>query len=92
MNLSGVLAGAVIAGVLYHWLHRRFPVRDKIVLRKALEKTLSEGLAQTREYGERCAADEMHFVVFDRSKKLWSKKIFKRTRNHQGATIKIWGR
>jgi hypothetical protein len=61
------------------------------ILRKALDKTIPEGLAQTLEYGERCNADEMHFVVFDRSKKSWSKKIFKRSRKHRGATIKIWG-
>jgi hypothetical protein len=61
------------------------------VLRKALEKTITEGLAQTLEYGERSNADEMHFVVFDRSKKPWAKKIFKRTRKLRGATIKVWG-
>jgi hypothetical protein len=61
------------------------------VLRKALEKTITEGLAQTLEYGERCNADELHFVVFDRSKKPWSKKIFKRTRKLRGRTIKVWG-
>ncbi|NOT58614.1 MAG: ATP-binding protein [Acidobacteria bacterium] len=61
------------------------------VLRKALEKTITDGLAQTLEYGERCKADEMHFVVFDRSKKPWSKKIFNRTRKLRGATIKVWG-
>ena len=61
------------------------------VLRKALEKTITEGLEQTLEYGERCNADEMHFVVFDRSKKPWSKKIFKRTRKLRGVTIKVWG-
>jgi hypothetical protein len=50
-------------------------------------------MAQTLEYGERCNADEMHFVVFDRTKrKAWSKKIFKRARKHRGATIKVWGR
>jgi hypothetical protein len=61
------------------------------VRRKALEKAITEGLAQTLEYGERCNADEMHFVVFDRSKKPWSKKIFKRTRKQRGVTIKVWG-
>lgn len=62
------------------------------VRRKALEQTITEGLAQTLEYGERCNADEMHFVVFDRTKrKAWSKKLFKRTRKHRGATIKVWG-
>jgi type II secretory pathway predicted ATPase ExeA len=61
------------------------------VLRKALDKTIADGLVQTHEYGERCAADEMHFVVFDRSKKSWSRKIFNRTRKHRGATIRVWG-
>jgi hypothetical protein len=61
------------------------------VLRKALEKTITEGLAQTLEYGERCDADEMHFVVFDRGRKPWSKKIFKRNRKSGGVTIKVWG-
>ena len=61
------------------------------VLRKSLEQTITEGLAQTLEYGERCNADELHFVVFDRSKKPWSKKIFQRTRKLRGTTIKVWG-
>lgn len=61
------------------------------IRRKALETTITEGLAQTLEYGERCAADELHFVLFDRAKKPWSKKIFKRTRKLRGATIKVWG-
>ena len=62
------------------------------VLRKTLDKTIAEGLAQTLEYGERCNADELHLVVFDRTKrKAWSKKIFRRTRKLRGATIKVWG-
>ena len=61
------------------------------ILRKALEKTITDGLEQTLEYGERCKADEMHFVVFDRSKKPWSKKIFQRTRKLRDATINVWG-
>ncbi|HEX4948989.1 MAG TPA: ATP-binding protein [Blastocatellia bacterium] len=61
------------------------------VLRKALDKTIADGLVQTLEYGERCDADELHFIVFDRSKKPWSKKIFKRTRKLRGTTIKVWG-
>ncbi len=61
------------------------------VLRKSLEKTITDGLEQTLEYGERCNADELHFVVFDRGKKPWSKKIFKRVRKLRGATISVWG-
>ena len=61
------------------------------ILRKALETTIKEGLVQTLEYGERGNADELHFVVFDRSKKPWSKKIFKRARKLRGTTIKVWG-
>ncbi len=61
------------------------------VLRKSLDQTITEGLEQTLEYGERCNADELHFVLFDRSKKPWSKKIFKRVRKLRGTTIKVWG-
>jgi hypothetical protein len=61
------------------------------IRRKALAQTISDGLVQTWEYGERCNADELHFVIFDRTKKPWSKKIFHRTREHQGATIQVWG-
>jgi hypothetical protein len=62
------------------------------ILRKALDKTIADGLAQTLDYGERCNADELHFVVFDRTKrKAWSKKIFRRTRKLRGVTIKVWG-
>jgi AAA-like domain len=61
------------------------------ILRKALETTIKEGLVQTLEYGERCHADEMHFVVFDRSKKAWSRKIFHRARKLKGAAIQVWG-
>ena len=61
------------------------------ILRKTLEQTITEGLAQTLEYGERCNADELHFVVFDRGKKPWSKKIFQRTRKLRDATIQVWG-
>ncbi len=61
------------------------------ILRKTLDKTIAEGLVQTWEYGERCQADELHFVVFDRSKKPWSRKIFHRHKKQQGVTINVWG-
>lgn len=61
------------------------------ILRKPLEKTITDGLAQTLDYGEGCNADELHFMVFDRAKKPWSKKIFKRTRKLRGKTIHVWG-
>jgi hypothetical protein len=61
------------------------------IRRKALAQTITEGLAQTLEYGERCNADELHFVMFDRTKKPWSKKIFHRTRTLRDATIQVWG-
>ncbi|MBX3276455.1 MAG: ATP-binding protein [Acidobacteria bacterium] len=61
------------------------------IRRKALAQTITEGLGQTLDYGERCNADELHFVVFDRTKKPWSKKIFKRTRKLRERTIHVWG-
>ncbi len=62
------------------------------VLRKGLEATLAEGLAQTWEYADRCAADEAHLVIFDRTPgKPWEQKTWQRTESCQGRTITVWG-
>ena len=36
------------------------------MLHKSLEQTVAEGLEQTAEYMDRCAAEEGHLVIFDR--------------------------
>ena len=45
---------------------RRFVVECK-VLRKGLERTIAEGMEQTRGYMDRCGAEAGHLIVFDRA-------------------------
>ena len=45
---------------------RRFVVECK-VLRKGLERTIAEGVEQTRSYVDRCGAEAGHLIVFDRT-------------------------
>ena len=49
------------------------------VLHRGLERTLREGLEQTRAYMDRSRAAEGHLVVFDRTEgRSWNDKIFRR--------------
>ena len=53
---------------------RRFVVECKDV-----ERTIAEGVKQTRGYMDRCAAEAGHLVVFDRTPdRPWAEKIFRR--------------
>ena len=56
--------------LLILWRHgertRKFVVECK-VLHKDAERTIAEGLAQTRRYMDRCAAEAGHLIVFDRA-------------------------
>ena len=62
------------------------------VIRRGLERTLREGLEQTRAYMDRCAAAEGHLVVFDRTEgKRWDEKIFRRDEVEGGTPITVWG-
>ena len=62
------------------------------VLRRGLERTLHEGLEQTRAYMDRRAAAEGHLVVFDRTEgKRWDEKIFRRDEIEGGTAITVWG-
>jgi hypothetical protein len=57
-----------------------------------LEATLAEGLPQTWEYADRCAADEAHLIIFDRSPdRPWDEKTFQRTETFRNRTITVWG-
>ena len=57
---------------------RRWVVECKL-RRGDLERTIAEGLAQTRAYADRCAAEAGHLIVFDRSpERTWEQKIFRR--------------
>jgi hypothetical protein len=69
------------------------------ILCDSLERTIADGLAQTWEYADRCAADEAHLVVFDRdAAKPWAAKVFRREEVYRGATarpagfpVTVWG-
>ena len=62
------------------------------ILRGSRQKTVAEGLEQTRNYMDLCATDEGHLLIFDRAaNKTWSEKLFRRTQPCRGATITIWG-
>ncbi len=62
------------------------------ILYKTLEKTLEEGLQQTWEYMDRCAAAEAHLIIFDRREnRAWDKKVFRREETFEGHPITVWG-
>ena len=62
------------------------------VLHRGLERTLREGLEQTRAYMDRCATAEGHLVLFDRSEgKSWDDKVYRREETEGGAPVTVWG-
>jgi len=61
------------------------------ILRERLETTLAEGLPQTAGYMDRCNADAGHLVIFDRSKRPWKEKVFRRSEEFEGTPIEVWG-
>ena len=68
---------------------QRFVIEGKI-LRGSLDKTLEKSLPQTAGYMDRCAAAEGHLVIFDRSKKPWKEKVYRRFEEFDGTTIQEW--
>ena len=82
--------------LLIVWPHggreRRYVVECK-VLRGDLERTIAEGVAQTRAYADRCAAEAGHLIVFDRSPgQTLEQKIFRRAAPPgEGAPVTVWG-
>ena len=69
---------------------RRFVVECKI-LHKSLEQTIAEGIEQTADYMDRCAAEAGHLVIFDRSDSPWADKIFHRRVSVGDTHIDVWG-
>ena len=79
------------------WPHgsrvRRFVVECK-VRRDGLDRTIREGVEQTRGYMDRCGAEAGHLIVFDRSKaRTWEEKVFRREAPAGGgaAPVTVWG-
>lgn len=62
------------------------------ILHRSLAHSLTEGLAQTYQYMDRCDTQEGHLLIFNRSKhKTWQEKIFSRPETYQGISIMVWG-
>ena len=61
------------------------------VLQDSLDKTLEKGLPQAAGYMDRCNADAGHLVIFDRSTKPWSEKVFRRSEDFKGTPVEVWG-
>ena len=70
----------------------RFVIECK-VRHGSLERTVSEGVLQTADYMDRCAAQAGNLVIFDRSdRKRWEDKIFRRDeRTDERHRITVWG-
>ena len=72
---------------------RRWVVECK-VRHGDLERTIAEGLEQTRAYLDRCGAEAGHLIVFDRSaERSWEEKIFRREAPPGAGTVPVtvWG-
>ncbi len=70
---------------------RRFVVECKL-LHGDLERTIEEGLAQTRGYMDRCGAEAGHLIVFDRAPdRTWREKIFRREASTTAGAVTVWG-
>ena len=62
------------------------------VLRGSMDRTISDGLKQTRAYLDRCGAAEGHLVIFDRTPdRPWEQKLFRREPAGAGPPITTWG-
>ena len=61
------------------------------ILRKSLERTVSEGLEQTAAYMDRCGAEAGHLVIFDRGDGRWEDKVFCRRESCGETEINVWG-
>ena len=62
------------------------------VLHRGLDRTLRDGLRQTRAYMDRCAAAEGHLVIFDRRAGTpWKDKLYRRAATEGGAPVTVWG-
>ena len=70
----------------------RFVIECK-VLHRSLERTIRDGLAQTRGYMDRCGADAGHLVIFDRDEgRSWDEKTFHRQETAaDGVGVHVWG-
>jgi hypothetical protein len=83
--------GRMRTDLLVVWPHaagdQRVVVEAKVV-RRSRESCIADGLAQTREYMDRCATADGHLVLFDaRPGQTWDDRVFR----DQRGNITIWG-
>jgi hypothetical protein len=58
----------------------------------SLDAILQQGLSQTADYADKCAADEQHLLIFDRRPDInWQEKIWCQTKHIAGREIGVWG-
>ena len=70
---------------------RKLVIECKL-LHRSLDRTIRDGLTQTRAYLDRCGAAEGHLVIFDRTPdRPWDQKLFRREATADGPPITIWG-
>ena len=56
-----------------------------------LERTVAEGMEQTRAYLDRRGAQAGHLIVFDRAPdRTWEEKIFRRPAPADGVPVTFW--
>jgi len=83
--------------LLLTWPYKNGEIVQQVVLELklrygSLEKTIENGLAQTREYMDRCGTGEGYLLIFDRSEKTsWNDKIFKMEKTFKGVIIGVYG-
>lgn len=57
-----------------------------------LERTVAEGMEQTRACLDRCGAQAGHLIVFDRAPERTSEEsIFRRPPSAEGVPVTVWG-
>ena len=71
---------------------RNFVIECKL-RRNGLQRTIDDGVGQTAEYMDRCAAAAGHLVIFDRDEgRSWDEKVFHRNvQAESGTEIEVWG-
>ncbi len=72
-------------------VHQKFVVECKRQ-RNGLDGVVADGLAQTRDYMDRCGTDEGHLLIFDQSEnRSWAEKVFRRGELDGGKPVTVWG-
>ncbi len=69
---------------------QRFVIECKI-LRGSLERAISDGVQQTAQYMDRCAAASGHLVIFHRREGGWNGKVFRRREHSPAGPVDVWG-